>query len=96
MNARENLEALKIKQAAIAKAILVAKSKLGQSERTADTHVKAAIGGTVIALFETLPSTIRYAILNGADAGIQKEGLGREKFEDLKARFAKSTTGEQK
>jgi hypothetical protein len=31
----------------------------------------------------TLPATIRHAIL-AADQGVQKQGLGREKFEALK------------
>lgn len=57
--------------------------QLGEG-RKADAHIKAAIGGAVLGMAD-LPKTIRYAILAKADAGIQKEGLAREKFEALKA-----------
>lgn len=62
-----------------------------KAERKADTHIKAAIGGAMIAFFdhENCPATIRHYILTKADQGVEKQGLGREKFEALKARFKK-------
>jgi hypothetical protein len=60
------------------------KSKQLGEGRKADAHLKAAIGGAVLGMTD-IPKTIRYAILAKADAGIQKEGLAREKFEALKA-----------
>ena len=96
MTTLEKIQELEKKQLKIAKAISTAKRNLKGADKAADTHVKAAIGGAVLALFEkeNLPNTIRGLILRGADLGIQKQGLGREKFESLKARFLKQT-GEQ-
>lgn len=88
------IQELETRRAKIAQAISQAKKSLHGQEKAAETHVKAAIGGAVIALLATLPATIRHAILTAADQGVQKQGLGREKFEVLKKRFNK--TEEQK
>lgn len=42
---------------------------------------------------ENCPATIRHFILTKADQGIEKQGLGREKFEALKAKFPKTLQG---
>lgn len=90
MITRTKIEELENRRAAVAKQISAAKKSLRDEERDADKHVKIALGGAVIALIETLPATVRHAILTGADHGVQKQGLGREKFEALKARFKKT------
>ena len=63
-------------------------------EKAAETHVKAAIGGAVLALLHEskCPAGFDAVILARADHGVQKQGLGREKFEALKARFRKTQT----
>lgn len=85
------IEELEKKRAAMAKQISEAKKSLAKDEKKSETHVKAAIGGAVIAFFdhENCPATIRQYILAKADQGVEKQGLGREKFEALKARFKK-------
>lgn len=88
------IQELEKRRAEMAKKISEAKKNLVKAERKADTHMKAAIGGAMIAFFdhENCPATIRHFILTKADQGIEKQGLGREKFEALKARFTKSNT----
>lgn len=90
------IQELEKRRAEVAKQISAAKKSLRDEERDADKHVKIALGGAVLAFFglENCPATIRHFILTKADQGIQKQGLGREKFEALKARFKK--TEEQK
>ncbi len=85
------IEELEKRRAVMAKQISEAKKSLVKAERKADAHMKAAIGGAVIAFFdqENCPATIRHFILTKADQGVGKQGLGREKFEALKARFTK-------
>ncbi len=89
-----HIQELEKRRAEMAKKISAAKKSLRDEERDADKHVKIALGGAVLAFFgqENCPATIRHFILTKADQGIQKQGLGREKFEALKARFTKSTT----
>ncbi len=85
------IQELEKRRAEVAKQISAAKKSLRDEERDADKHVKIALGGAVLAFFgqENCPATIRHFILTKADQGIQKQGLGREKFEALKARFTK-------
>lgn len=85
------IEALVEKQLSIAKAIAQAKKDLRGENRRAEDHVKLVLGAAVLAFFEheNCPHTIRHFILTKADQGVQKQGLGREKFEALKARFKK-------
>ena len=86
------IQELETRRAKIAQAISQAKKSLHGQEKAADTHVKAAIGGAVIALLHEskCPSGFDAVILARADFGVQKQGLGREKFETLKARFKKT------
>ncbi len=91
------IEALEKRKAKIAQTISAVRKDLRGEKKRAENHVKIALGGAVLAFFEheNCPHTIRHVILTKADQGVQKQGLGREKFEALKARFTK-TTGEQK
>lgn len=86
------IEELEKRRAAVAKQISAAKKNLRNEERDADKHVKIALGGAVLVLFaqENCPATIRHFLLTKADQGVQKQGLGREKFETLKTRFKKN------
>lgn len=83
-DSRTKLEKLLDMKQRLEQALAFEKAKQLGVERKADAHIKAAIGGAVLGMTE-LPKTMRYAILAKADAGIQKEGLAREKFEALKA-----------
>ena len=91
MNAKDKLDFLVIKKQKLEHQLAEAKQKFSTAERASDTHIKAAIGGAVLALFEagTLSTTIRNTILKSADLGVQKQGLGREKFDALKLKFLK-------
>jgi CHASE1-domain containing sensor protein len=87
------IEALEARRAKLAQSISQAKQNLHKGERKAEDHVKLALGGAVLAFFgqENCPATIRHFILTKADQGVQKQGLGREKFEALKARFTRKS-----
>lgn len=85
------IQELETRRAKIAQAISQAKKSLHGQEKAAETHVKAAIGGAVLALLyeSKCPAGFESVILARADFGVQKQGLGREKFEALRERFAK-------
>jgi hypothetical protein len=85
------IQELEKRRAEMVKKISAAKKSLHGQEKAAETHVKAAIGGAVLALLHEskCPAGFEAVILARADFGVQKQGLGREKFEALKARFAK-------
>jgi hypothetical protein len=86
------IQELETRRAKIAQAISQAKKSLHGQEKAAETHVKAAIGGAVLALLyeSKCPAGFESVIMARADFGVQKQGLGREKFEALKARFKKA------
>jgi hypothetical protein len=86
------IQELETRRAKIAQAISQAKKSLHGQEKAAETHVKAAIGGAVLALLHEskCPAGFDAVILARADHGVQKQGLGREKFEVLKKRFKKT------
>lgn len=85
---KEKIENLKAKKAQIEKQISLWNLQNSNAERKAETHVKAALGGAVlIALNDAdIDRTIKRYLLDIADTGVQKSGLGREKFELLKTR----------
>ncbi len=87
------IQELETRRAKIAQAISKAKKSLHGQEKAAETHVKAAIGGAVLALLyeSKCPAGFDAVILARADFGVQRQGLGREKFDALKARFRKSS-----
>jgi hypothetical protein len=84
------IEDLKAKKAQIEKRISRLQIQHSAAERRAETHVKAALGGAVmIALNDPkVPNTFKKYLLDIADNGVQKSGLGREKFEALKTHTA--------
>ena len=85
------IEDLKAKKARIEKRISQLQIQHSAAERRAETHVKAALGGAVvIALNDAkVPNTFKKYLLDIADTGVQKSGLGRDKFEALKTRSVK-------
>jgi hypothetical protein len=80
------IDELKAKKAKIEKQISQLQIQHSNAERKAETHVKAALGGAVlIALNDAdIDRTFKQYLLDIADTGVQKSGLGREKFEALK------------
>lgn len=84
------IEDLKAKKAKIEKQISQLQIQHSNAERKAETHVKAALGGAVmIALKDPdIDRIFKQYLLEVADTGVQKSGLGREKFELLKTHHA--------
>ena len=80
------IEDLKAKKAQIEKRISQLQIQHSVAERKAETHVKAALGGAVLVVLNDpkVSHTFKKHLLDVADAGVQKSGLGREKFEELK------------
>jgi hypothetical protein len=87
------IEDLKAKKAQIEKRISLLQIQHSAAERKAETHVKAALGGAVMVALndEKVPNTFKKYLLDIADTGVQKAGLGREKFEALKRIFSKQS-----
>lgn len=86
------IEDLKAKKAQIEKRISQLQIQHSAANRKAETHVKAALGGAVmIALNDVkVPNTFKKYLLDIADTGVQKTGIGREKFEALKTSHGRS------
>lgn len=80
------IEDLKAKKARIEKQISHLQIQHTNAERRAETHVKAALGGAVMFALNDpkVPNTFKKYLLDIADTGVQKSGLGREKFESIK------------
>lgn len=80
------IEDLKAKKARIEKRISQLQIQHSAAERRAETHVKAALGGAVLGALKDpkVSATFKTYLLDMADTGIQKSGLGREKFESIK------------
>jgi hypothetical protein len=88
------IEDLKAKKAQIEKRISQLQIQHSVAERKAETHVKAALGGAVLVVLNDpkVSLTFKMHLLDVADTGVQKSGLGREKFEELKTHHAPSVT----
>jgi DNA-binding transcriptional regulator YbjK len=78
-------EALRVKKAKIAKQISLLKTRGQVAERKADAHVKNAIGGAVLEIVRGKGELSVHSIFQKADGGVQPQGLGREKFNALRA-----------
>ncbi len=83
------LEQLEAKKAALEKRIAQAKARQSGLERRADTHLKAALGGAVLIALNNpqISHTLKAYLLNAAEDGIQKQGVARTRFEELKTRY---------
>jgi hypothetical protein len=86
------LEQLEAKKAALQKRIAQTKARQSGLERRADTHLKAALGGAVLIALNNpqISHTLKVYLLNAAEGGIQKQGVARARFEELKARHTPS------
>lgn len=82
------IEDLKAKKAQIEKRISQLQIQHSVAERKAETHVKAALGGAVLVVLNDpkVSHTFKKHLLDIADAGVQKSGLGRDRFEALKVK----------
>lgn len=90
------LEQLKARKAMLEARIAKTKVKQAMAHRRADLHLKAALGGGVlIALANAqLPHTFKAYLLKVAEGGVQKQGLARVRFDELKARHVPSPSPE--
>ena len=88
------IEDLKAKKAQIEKRISQLQIQHSAAERKAETHVKAALGGAVLVVLNDpkVSHTFKKHLLDVADAGVQKAGIGRDKFEALKTSHTPSVT----
>jgi hypothetical protein len=86
------LEQLEAKKAALEKRIAQTKARQSGLERRADTHLKAALGGAVLIALNNpqISHTLKAYLLNAAEGGVQKQGVARARFEELKARHTPS------
>jgi hypothetical protein len=89
------IEDLKAKKAKIEKRISQLQIQHSAAERRAETHVKAALGGAVLVVLNDpkVSHTFKKHLLDIADTGVQKVGLGRDKFEALKIRHTPGVAG---
>ena len=89
MDYAATLETIKRKKQALEKRAADLKKKQSKADGRATTHIKTAVGASVLARMndEGVPASVRAWILKISDSAVQKQGLGREKFEALKARF---------
>lgn len=85
------LEQLEAKKAALQKRIAQTKARQSGLERKADTHLKAALGGAVLIALNNpqISHTLKAYLLNVAEGGVQKFGLARQNFENLKGKVNK-------
>lgn len=88
------IEDLKAKKAKIEKQISHLQIQHSNADRKAETHVKAALGGAVLVVLNdpNVSHTFKKHLLDVADAGVQKSGLGRDKFEALKTSHKPANT----
>lgn len=65
--------------------LLALENKKRGANRKAETHLKAAVGGAVLAAIEAgkIKPPAALEVLKLAGPGIQKQGLARDKFNEL-------------
>lgn len=87
-----SLEQLKARKALLEARIAKTKAKQTSANRRADLHLKAALGGGVLLALANpqLPHTYKAYLLRAAEGGVQKQGLARVRFDELKARHIPS------
>ena len=72
-------------------------AQLRERQRFAEAHIKYALGGAILKIFETQPATPRLiqAIIAAAEEGVQSVGSGRDAWEVKKQEWlAKCAEGE--
>ena len=94
---KQRAEALARKHAYAAKKAAEITAQLRERQRFAEAHIKYALGGAIIKIFETQPATPRLikAIVAAAEEGVQSIGSGRAAWEAKKQEWlAKCADGE--
>lgn len=93
-----SLDQLKARKALLEARIAKTKARESATQRRADLHLKAALGGSVLIALDNpkMPATIKIYLLRQAENGLQKTGLARQRFETLKAKLTppENTTNE--
>lgn len=76
------------KRKALNEKIARLKSEQSEVNRKANNHIKLAIGSALLAFMEqeNTKQEFKTFVLKLSDRAVQKEGAGREKFEELKKR----------
>lgn len=95
---KQRADALARKHAYAAKKAAEITAQLRERQRFADAHIKYALGGAIIKIFETQPAAPRLvkALIAMAEAGVQPVGSGRDAWEAKKQEWlAKCAEGEQ-
>lgn len=69
------------------------KLKHSISEYKAESNVRLALGEAVLVVLKdpNISHEFKKYLLDVADTGVQKSGIGRDKFEELKERLTKTT-----
>lgn len=94
---KQRADALARKHAYAAKKAAEITAQLRERQRFAEAHIKYALGGAIIKIFETQPATPRLikAIIAAAEEGVQSAGSGRDAWEAKKQEWlAKCADGE--
>lgn len=76
---------LQAQREALRRKLLALENKKRGDERKADTHLKAAIGGAILKAIANKAIKTEGAlwVLKLADEGLKKEGLARDRFNEL-------------
>jgi hypothetical protein len=84
------LDQLKTRKALLEARIAKTKARENATQRRADLHLKAALGGSVLIALDNpkMPVPIKIYLLRQAESGLQKTGLARQRYENLKAKLA--------
>ena len=86
---KQRADALARKHEYAAKRAAEITAQLRERQRFADAHIKYALGGAIIKIFETQPTTPRLvkAIISMAEDGVQTSGSGRDAWEVKKSEW---------
>jgi hypothetical protein len=70
------------------------KNREAVAERKADNHLKLALGGAALVALrnEQVARTFKHFLLTNAASGIEKEGLGRDRYDALLTAFKASSS----
>ncbi len=95
---KQRADALARKHAYAAKKAAEITAQLRERQRFAEAHIKYALGGAIISIFDSQPVSSRLikAIISVAEDGVQLSGSGREAWEARKLEWlAKCAESEQ-
>ena len=86
---KERADMLAKRHASAVKKAAQASAQLRERQRFAEAHVKYALGGALIKIFDTHPATPRLVqtIIAAAEDGVQPTGSGRDAWEAKKSEW---------